>query len=58
MQSLKLSVNSFMQEKEEVVVVSGSVLFVGTRAILLALISYWSAIDVNSFAAIALALPP
>ena len=60
MESFKYSVNSLMHEREVVevvVVVSGSVLFVGTRAILLALISYWSAMAVNSFAAMALALP-
>lgn len=57
MQSLKLSINSLMHGKE-VVVVSGSALFVGARAILLALLSYWSAMAVNSFAAMALTLPP
>ena len=49
MQTLKLSINSPVHGKK-VVVVSGSALFVGTRAILLALLSYWSAM--------ALALPP
>jgi hypothetical protein len=56
---LKYDFNSLIQEEEAVVVVAdGSALLGGARALILALLAYWSAMAVNSFAAMALSLPP